>query len=259
MCVPEIRHTLNHYQFREAIMNQKRHRTVERNHVIARPGGMTFSLQPILLLLFPAAMIVVGCSGSARYMTAYIDPDFVGQSYDTLSVHLVSSALDERKELEEALTEELVDAGIIAWESGLIFSPTRIWDSTQIVDQLRRSGVDAAIRIRESERWTVASWVPEREKTTVTKNEKTEEAEAREGDTGVKKEGETTTTTTVETEKSGGYMAQSQLRRFQVELVDLRSGRIAWTGSITIEGSNFTWLADRVTRQLRRDLMIAAK
>ena len=240
-------------------MNLCKHRTAEKRHMVASRGTMTSSLQLILAILLPAAVIFVGCGGPARYMTAYTDPDFVGQFYDTLSVHLVSNALDERKELEEALTGELVDAGVVAWESGLIFSPTRTWDSVQIVDQLRRSGVDAAIRVRESERWTVASWVPEREKTTVTTREKTEEAEAREGDVSVKKEGETKSTTTVETEKSGGYMEQSQLRRFQVELVDLRSGRIAWTGSITIEGSNFTWLADRVARQLRRDQMIASK
>ena len=215
--------------------------------------------RPLRLLLLPAILLIVGCGAPSRYMTAYVDPDFAGRAYDTLSVHLLSNALDERKEFEEALTEELLDAGIVAWESGMILSPTRNWDSAQIVDRLLRSGVDAAVRVSESDRWTVSSWIPEKEKTTVTTKEKTDEAEVREGETGVKKEGESTTTTTVETEKSGGYMYQREVRRFQVELVDLVSGRVAWTGSITLEGGDFDWLADRIARQLRLDRMITAE
>ena len=219
----------------------------------------------ILALFLPAAVLSVGCGsssgstsdGPSRYMTAYVDPDFAGRSYDTISVYLISDALDERKELEEELTGEFHDVGIVAWQSGTIISPTRSWDSTQIVDRLRASGVDGLLRIRETDTWVVSSWIPETEESTVTTKEKIEIEE--DGKLSRKNEGEKKTTTTIRTEKSGGYMKESEQRRFHVELIDIESGRVAWAGSIVVKGSNFSWLADRVARQLRRDGMVIRK
>ena len=207
------------------------------------------------MLLFATA--IYGCSATSSYMAGYPDPDFHGRQYQIVSVHMVTTALDERRSIEESIAENLVDESVRAFQSGDLLPPTRDWDSTAVYDRLSRVGVEAAIRISESDRWTRSWWVPFEEKTTVTTKEKSTE-EKQKGEVGEKREEEFETTTEVKREAKGGYEKEEEMLRFNVELIDVPTRRVAWRGSVTMRGNRRSSVATKIVGQLLLDKMVGS-
>lgn len=206
--------------------------------------------------------LYVGCSTSKSVsyrMTGYVDPDFVDRKYDTLSVHMITDDLDQRRGIETRIVGELQEVLVIAFESGELLPPTRTWDSISVERRLEDVGVTSAIRVREADRWVDSYWVPKKETTTVTTSEKPKKTSRNRGDVGKDAETKVETKTEVETSSTGGYSKEQEKTRYDVDLIDLRSGRVAWRGSLVVKGNDYRELARRVVGQLSRDSMVARK
>ncbi len=205
----------------------------------------------------------VGCgtsNGVSYRMAGYVDPDFVGRKYDTISVHMITEALYQRRGIETRIVNELKGIQVVAYESGTLLPPTRSWDSLGVERELEKVGVSGAIRVREADRWVDSYWVPKKESTTVTTREKPKKKkENNRGDVDMEVVTEVETKTEIETRTTGGYTKEEEKTRFDVDLVDLASGRIAWTGSLVVKGNDYRDLARRIVGQLGRDSMVARK
>lgn len=218
-----------------------------------------------LLLCSCLTVGVIGCStfgSSGNYMTSFPDPAFVGKRFTFIAVHYDSPNLSYRKAVESELVDELRERKVSAVESSTIIPPTRTWDSSGIRNALLAKGIDGYIRIVEVERWTEHRYIPEKQTTQVKR-----EAEAKKVPDTKRKYGESkrdsvtrvTETETTTTTTSGGYTQEITWWRFNVELVDLASGKVAWLGSKSICGSvsyeaeNFS---EKVAEQLREDGMV---
>ena len=217
----------------------------------------------LLTILVPLLVIGCGSGKTITYtMTAYTDPDFTDRRYDTLSVHMITDALDQRKGIEWRVVDELERVDLRAQESADLLPPTRAWDSLGVERTLEAAGISAAVRIREADSWIHSTWIPKKEVTTVTTEETPvkEKKKRRRGEIEEKEEeNKVERTTEVTTTSTGGYRKDDRRTRYAVELVDLATGRIAWTGSLVIRNDDYRHLARRIVGQLKRDNMIAAR
>ncbi len=225
-----------------------------------------YRFQTLLLILSSCLSVgIVGCSvfgSSSNYMTSFPDPAFVGKRFTFLAVHYDSPNLSYRKAVESELVEELRERKVSAVESSTIIPPTRTWDSAGIRNALLAKGIDGYIRIVEVESWVEHRYIPEKQTTQVKR-----EAEAKKVPDTKRKYGESkrdsvtrvTETETTTTTTSGGYTQEITWWRFNVELVDLASGNIAWLGSKNICGSvsyEAEDFSEKIAAQLREDGMV---
>lgn len=232
-------------------------------------GLAAFTLNAVIIILCAGTAIGCASSGSgSRYMTSFPDPAYLGRAFNRVAIHYDSPTLAYRKEVESRLAEELLDHDVTAVESSRIIPPTRTWDSAGIRNALIAAGIDGYVRIVEVESWTENVVVPPKATTEVqrkaeqrngTESKEKPTAGERNDSTGKEEvirvvETETTTTTT-----SGGYSYDVTWRRFNVELIDLGTGRLAWLGTTTVRGSVSSGSEDfseQIAGQLRQDGMV---
>ncbi len=217
-----------------------------------------------LSLLPLVACTLVGCTLSSsstkketiEYMTGYADPDYRSAQYRVLSVHMTTTDLDEKRTVEKQVTDRLRKLGLKAHEAGYLLPPTREWDSATVRSQLIAEGVEASLWIRESETWSRSWWIPREETTTTRTTETTVEKKEKEREK--KNEEVVETTTEVKTRTEGGYNEREEYVRYDVEIVDVRSGRTAWRGTLSLRTERYKTLARKVVGQLSVDRMVAS-
>lgn len=214
-----------------------------------------------LLALLPLFSLAVGCGvtgGTTNYLTSFPDPAFIGTRYTSVAVHFDSPNLYYRKAVETQLVEELRERKNSAIESSMIIPPTRTWDSASIHGTLAAAGIEGYIHIVETDSWVEHTYIPEEQKTTI-KREGTEKKVPEKKRRGEGKQDSVTRTVeteTVTTTTSGGYTRETTWRTFRIELVDVATGRVAWLGTKSIEGSvsyEARDFGERVAGQLHAD------
>lgn len=201
-------------------------------------------------------VLIAACSSSRTpVITAYTDPDFHGRSYEHIVVAADVADLEIRRLVESALVEELRERGIDAEESTRLFPPTRTWMVDERLEALRRRGSDGLLRIKHVSSWSTEEHVP-LTTTTEVRRESDEKSEKGEGASKQKSEEKETIMTTT----SGGYVVRSDVSRYQIDLVDVPSDRVAWVGVMTLDaqGSTIGRFRTSVVKQLMIDRHIAA-
>lgn len=227
-------------------------------HCRRSPSFLSF----VFPLLF--ALGAAGCAAgnsTKRYMTSFIDPEFFGRPFARLAAHYETNELDYRSAIEEGLVKALNDRKAFAMQSTGFILPTRSTDSTTIRITLMGAGFDGYLRIREVDRWTDTYHVPSQEKTVVKREieEKKVPDRHRRGEQRADSVVRITETETATTTTTGGYTGEATVRRFNIELIHLPTGKTAWLATGTIYGSviaNAPSFGKMIASQLVQDGMV---
>jgi hypothetical protein len=163
-------------------------------------------MKPILASL--GLVFFVSCA-TAR-LTSYQDPEFADIMFDHLAVYFPSDDLEARAYAENAIADSLTKRGSQATPIMAILPPTRKVGDGELKETLIKAGMDGVLAITDTRTAAQTHTTP----TYFSYNAYTQ--------TGY---------------TYGGQSYNSYSTISQVELVDIRTGKVAWTG--TVHGNGY--------------------
>lgn len=148
-------------------------------------------------------LVASGCASSR--MESFVDPDFKSHTYKQLLVAARFNNVDVRFDFENAFVERFSIVGVSCRRSVDILLPTRTYDNAEMFKMLAEHGIDGVLMIWETDYWEEEDYVPE---------------------------------TSPHSHPSGGDTVRKPRIRHKVELHDVPTRRVAWTGGSLTTGSS---------------------
>jgi hypothetical protein len=156
------------------------------------------------------------------------DPDHAGKRYGSLFVQALDEHTFERAAvIEETYENRLRRSGFQGplFKYTELFPPTRKVTPEQVEQAVKQRNLAARLEVKSVMSGFNKSYVPRSSSTTS------------QSDVKNNKDGATVETRTFTTE-SGGYTVSDPWERFEVRLVDLRTGHVAWMAFTTTHGNS---------------------
>ena len=154
----------------------------------------------------------------------HTDPDFVGYQPKTLMLEVVGADTVMRQQINERLVKAMSAYGVRVIPERDVFPPTRQWTPEQRIEILNRQGIEGSIIVAVGS--SSAQIVP------------------------IARQTYGTATTTGAVQASGAFAANTNAQstsynvlyatssaEFSAVLVDIKTGRVAWTGDIFSKAS----------------------
>lgn len=197
-----------------------------------------------------AALVVVLAGCASTSMTTFVDPALAGRRYGKVMVHVASSDLALRKQIEARGVERLQDIGAPAASALDLFFPGREYSADELLTTLKTNGVEAVLLIRSAVSGSTAQYIPPTYHTTsqssgvaTTTGYASGSATTRGNTTYGSAYGTSTTTGvargTSTTTVSGGHNVYKPWARFTVELIDVSTGKAVWRAQGDSSGNAF--------------------
>lgn len=176
------------------------------------------------------------------------DPDYGNKRYHSLFVQAVEEYTFERAaQIEETYESKLRRNGFQGplFRYTQLFPPTRKVTAEQVDQAIKQRNLEARLEIKSVLSGINKSYVPRSTSTTS------------QSDIKKNKVGATVETRTFTTE-SGGYTVSNPWERFEVRLIDLETGHVAWMGFTTTHGnsgSGFSGIIDSQASSIAQKLI----
>jgi|GEM_PF-2574032 len=230
------------------------------------------------------------------YVNSYSDPDFIGKEYNKVIVFADLSNNLENQFLEDEISKYLQEEMVLSGSYLRLFPPTRNWTEDKIAKQLKKMKYDGFIQISIDNIITKEKVIPAQTITTVKKveekivknkksNNSSDGSNDKENDRNTdrrdddkdkkdnsrsssvknsKSKEKKYTTSVVNTEHIPETYKTESLINFRVNLIDLKTNKIAWTGfakrkfigdqySDEFQYSKLRYLAQDIISQLKKD------
>ena len=166
-----------------------------------------------LLLALPLIVCCLSVMAASTKLSSYIDPAFKDKSYKSLIDIADNMNLNERQIVELMFVEKLAKFGIRGVRSIDHLPPTRQYTNDEIIDILIKSKAEGILYVNLTDRDVRSSYVPPTYSTDI---------ELHEDMFGIS--GHSTT------QQHGRYTVESPVVYYDVKLIDMKSGKIAWIG-----------------------------
>ncbi len=197
-------------------------------------------------------LLLCGGCASTR-MRSFLDPDFRDHRYNNLLIAVRFENLDQQADAEDIFVKHFSTIDGSCRRSLDILLPTRQFSDEELFNVLRRHNIDAVIIVRETDYYEEEYYVPQ---STTTHSRGSLSA-----NTYYHRSYATTYGTTQQRTHSyttGGYTIRKPRVRHKVELYDVDSTRMAWTGGSLTRGNayaRFKNLVDALARETKKELI----
>lgn len=180
-------------------------------------------------------ILITGCAMTrpAGPLTAFKDPAYTSASYRRIVVHVDTTNLQWRYDLETQIVKELRQREVDAVESYKIEPPTRQWPENTRIARLAENGFDGYLRLVVDAVEVQEHVVPITTTTTVEREKQEKKKPAT--DTSASSERQRYEEV-VTTKTQGGQMERRARVRFNIKLLDIGSGATAWIALNDIDG-----------------------
>ena len=188
---------------------------------------MRFSLACSAFFLF----FFASCSApQGPLMPAFTDPAYREVAFRSIAVYADTNALAWRKDFESNVAADLNELHVAAGQASWFVSPTREWDRKDVYKALTAAAFDACLEVRVLRSEMSERFIPEEKITTIDRVPVTEKFRVKVNGRWVEKDSVTGYRDVRRTTTEGGYTQTREQRTFRLTLMDLASGRTAWTG-----------------------------
>lgn len=196
------------------------------------------------------------------YVNSYSDPDFIGKEYNKIIVYVDLTNNLDNQYLEDELSINLQEEMVLSGSYLRLFPPTRNWTEDNIARQLKKMNYDGFLQISIDNIISKEKVIPAQTITTVKKVEekitKDTKSDNRKNDNSDKNSDRNSdrrddksdnkdnsrsssvknnkskekkfTTSVVNTEHIPETYKTESLISFRINLIDLKTNKIAWTG-----------------------------
>lgn len=182
-----------------------------------------------LLACAAMTLAITGCPIARTELSGFIDPDFEDHSaYTTILVKTNEEDLQVRLSVETIYSNLLkAKYDCTAYSAIKLMPPTKEYSAAEESKLYKKFGIDAVLQVATTQKGEDLEYVP---KTVVT----TKEGKVKGTNHGAVYRESTTKN------ESGGYYVSSPWAKFRVNLIDVKTNKVAWTASSTTEGNRFS-------------------
>lgn len=190
------------------------------------------------LPLVGITMALTGCPMARTELSGFIDPDFENhEAYSTILINAKEEDLQVRLNMETIYANYLKSKyACTAYSAIKLMPPTKTYSTAETNKIYQKYGVDAVLEVSTTQQGEELEYVP---KTTTT----TKQGNVNGGAHGAVYHESTTKS------ESGGYYVSSPWAKFRVNLLDVKTNKIAWTASSKTEGNRFAEFKDLIQSQ----------
>ena len=188
----------------------------------------------VATFLFLVSALACGPAAAFRStkVEGHTDPDFVGYQPKTLMLEVVGADTEMRQQINERMVKEMSAFGVRVIPERDLFPPTRQWTPEQRFEILNRQGIEGGIIIAIGA--SSAQVVPIARQSYGTANT-----------TGaVHGNGAFSANTTAQSASYNVLSAKSSAE-FSAVLVDIKTGKVAWTGDILSKASGTLFVGSK--------------
>lgn len=183
-------------------------------------------------LIASAAFICTGCATTK--MHSFVDPDFKAHSYENLMISVQVDQLDQRDDAETLFVKRMSKAQVRCVRALDVLPPTREYNDEQFMGALKEANCDGVMIVRMTQYYEDEYYVPQQSTTTTTGTLSS----------NTYYHGNSATTSGVMNARShtstfGGYTYKEPRVRHELQLWDVKSGKMAWIGGTFTKGNRY--------------------
>ncbi len=189
-------------------------------------------------------LLIVGCA--TTNLTSFRDPEFAGKNLHKILVVVPFSDLESRQTAETAFVNRFAGYGVEAVPSMQMLMPTRTYTNEELAKILFENKVEGVLIVKLTDVSSTQTYVPQSSSTygqgTLSGN---------------------TINYSSQTYSYGGYYISKPRVRFELQLFDVSSGKVAWVGTSLTRGNAYARfktlinsLAGSAVRQLVQDGLV---
>ncbi len=191
----------------------------------------------ILLASILILIATPGCASSR--MRSFLDPDFSDHRYKNILIAARFENLDQRADAEDIFLQQFAKIDAQVTRSVEVLLPTREYDDREFFEILDGREIDAVVLVWETDYWEEEEYSAQ---TSMSHTSGTLSASTYQHGGYATTHGSVHGTT--HTQTWGGHPVRKPRMRHKIELYDVASRRLAWTGGSLTKGSAYAGFKD---------------